>query len=296
MNNGPSIQIAIASGKGGTGKTLLATNMFYSLQQHGMSAILIDCDAEAPNDMLFFSGRIKKSVDVTQQVPVINERKCTFCERCHTYCHYHAIFILPPSRIIKVMEDLCHGCGACSVACKDGAITEKEISLGMVNQFAISSTSIVTESRVHPGVYAPVSVIKAAIREGRQQKNVILDAPPGTSCPFIHTVIQADFVILITEPTPFGLSDLKQSVGVLKGMNKPCGVVINRTGMGDEQVYTYLEEEGLPLLMEIPFKREIASTYAKGDLWAKTDTTFSEALYKMYQRISFRYGNRHHQR
>ncbi len=296
MTSGTSIRIAIASGKGGTGKTLLATNLFYSLQQHGMEAMLIDCDAEAPNAMLFFNGVLQKSYHVTQRVPVIDESKCTYCGRCHGYCHYHAIFILPPARVIKVMEDLCHGCGACSVACEDDAISEKETSLGVVSQFAISATSTITESRVHPGTYSPVSIIKAAIRKGKHQDNVILDAPPGTSCPFIHTVVQADFVILVTEPTPFGLSDLQQSVAVLKGMNKPCGVVINRTGMGDNEVYKYLEHDGLPLLMELPFNRQIASAYAKGDLWAKTDTTFSESLYKLYQRIVFGYGDRHHQR
>lgn len=291
MSSNTSVRIAIASGKGGTGKTLFATNLFYSLQQHGREATLIDCDAEGPNDMLFFSGKLQITHDVTQKVPVIDEEKCTYCGACHEYCNYHAIFILPTARIIKVLDDLCHGCGACSVACQYEAISEKETSLGLVNQFAISASSTIIESRMHTGVYSPVAVIKAAIRAGSHQQQVIMDAPPGTSCPFIHTAVDADYVILVTEPTPFGLSDLRQSVAVLKSMNKPCGVVVNRADMGDRQVYSYLEDEGLPLLMEIPFSREIAATYSRGKLWAGINTAFNEDLYQLYQHILFRYGN-----
>lgn len=296
MSLGETIQIAIASGKGGTGKTLLSTNLFYSLQQHGMDAMLVDCDAESPNCMLFFNGALKRSYHVTQHVPVIDESRCTYCGKCHEYCHYHAIFILPSARVIQVIEDLCHGCGACSVACEDDAITEKETSLGMVSQYAVDNATTITESRIHPGVYSPVSLIKAAIREAKDQQHVILDAPPGTSCPFIHTVAKADFVVLVTEPTPFGLSDLQQSVAVLQGMNKPCGVVINRAGMGNDEVYKYHTQECLPLLMEIPFSREIAATNARGAIWAKSNGEFNEKLFQLFQRILFRYGNRHHQR
>ena len=296
MTSDATIHIAVASGKGGTGKSLLATNLFYSLQQHGMDAMLVDCDAEAPNCMLFFNGVLKRSYHVTQRVPVIDESKCTYCGKCQEYCHYHAIFILPPVRVIQVIDDLCHGCGACSVACEDNAITEKDTSLGMVTQYAIKDTTTIIESRMHPGVYSPVSLIKAAIQEAKGRQHVILDAPPGTSCPFIHTVARANFVVLITEPTPFGLSDLKQSVAVLQSMNKPCGVVINRAGMGNEEVYKYLTQESLPLLMEIPFSREIAATNARGALWAKSDSEFKEKLLQLFQRILFRHGNRHHQR
>ncbi len=296
MTSDATIHIAVASGKGGTGKSLLATNLFYSLQQHGMDAMLVDCDAEAPNCMLFFNGVLKRSYHVTQRVPVIDESKCTYCGKCQEYCHYHAIFILPPVRVIQVIDDLCHGCGACSVACEDNAITEKDTSLGMVTQYAIKDTTTIIESRMHPGVYSPVSLIKAAIQEAKGRQHVILDAPPGTSCPFIHTVARANFVVLITEPTPFGLSDLKQSVAVLQSMNKPCGVVINRAGMGNEEVYKYLTQESLPLLMEIPFSREIAATNARGTLWAKSDSEFKEKLLQLFQRILFRHGNRHHQR
>ncbi len=163
MTSNTNYKIAIASGKGGTGKTLVSTSLFYSLQQNGVPVTLIDCDAEEPNDMVFFNGQCTKTIDVTQLVPVIDENKCTYCGRCHDYCAYNAIFIIPPSKIIKVMEDLCHGCGACSVACNDGAITEKVVSLGEIKYHPITSNSQVVEARVHVGVYSPVSVIKKSI-------------------------------------------------------------------------------------------------------------------------------------
>lgn len=127
MINSKSIRIAIASGKGGTGKTLISTNLFHTLKEQDIAVTLVDCDAEEPNDMVFFDGKAINEIDVTQRVPVIDESKCTFCGKCHDYCSYKAIFILPPSKIIKVMEDLCHGCGACTVACEYDAITEKDV-------------------------------------------------------------------------------------------------------------------------------------------------------------------------
>ncbi|MFP4557074.1 MAG: P-loop NTPase [Bacteroidales bacterium] len=285
MINGQSIRIAIASGKGGTGKTLISTSLFYALQHQNVPVTLVDCDAEEPNDMVFFSGDKEKTTNVTQLVPIIDENKCTYCGKCHDYCSYKAIFIIPPSKIIKVMEDLCHGCGACSVACEFGAITEKEVSLGEVNSYAITQHSKIIESRIRVGVYSPVSVIKAAIKETGKTNVILMDSPPGTSCPFIQTVNHADYVILVTEPTPFGLSDLKQSVDTLKTMGKPCGVIINRAGMGDNEVYKYLKDNAIPLLLEIPFDREIASIYSKGNLVAKEKPELQEQLHAVFNEI-----------
>ncbi len=285
MINGQSIRIAIASGKGGTGKTLISTSLFYTLHQQNIPVTLVDCDAEEPNDMVFFSGDTEKTTNVTQLVPVINENKCTYCGKCHDYCSYKAIFIIPPSKIIKVMEDLCHGCGACSVACEFGAITEKEVSLGEVNSYSITEHAKIIESRIRVGVYSPVSVIKAAIDEAENTNVILMDSPPGTSCPFIQTVNHADYVILVTEPTPFGLSDLKQSVETLKTMSIPCGVIINRAGMGDNEVYKYLEDNSIPLLMEIPFDREIASIYSKGNIVARGKPELQEQLHAVFNEI-----------
>ncbi|MDY0098099.1 MAG: ATP-binding protein [Bacteroidales bacterium] len=286
------IKIAIASGKGGTGKTLVATNIFNGLIKKKYDSVLIDCDAEAPNAAVFFEKEHIESVEITQLIPVIDTKACTYCGKCYEYCNYNAIFILPPVRIINVIEDLCHGCGACSVACKDGAITEKPTSLGKVNIYSTNKGHLLIEARMNIGVMSPVPVIKAAIKQIKNFDGiVILDSPPGTSCPFIQTVSQSDYVILVTEPTPFGLSDLKQSVETLKTINKPCGVIINRTGMGDNKVMDYIKSENIPLLMEIPFKQEIAEIYAGGKLVTDNDELLEKQLLAMINKINENYGD-----
>ena len=280
------MKIAIASGKGGTGKTFVATNIFYTLLKNNYKAMLVDCDAEAPNSVAFFETKLVNESEVTQLVPVINTDSCTFCGKCHEYCNYNAIFILPPMKIIKVIEDLCHGCGACSVACKTGAISEKPVSLGKVTLYSTDGLPSILEARMNPGVMSPVPVIKEAIKQIDNNCDfVILDAPPGTSCPFIQTAAAADYVILVTEPTPFGLSDLKQSVETLKTIDKPCGVIINRAGLGDNIVYNWLKENNIPLLMEIPFDREIASIYSQGRLLVDENINYRTQFLKLLETI-----------
>lgn len=286
-----SIKLAIASGKGGTGKTLVATNLFYLLQNRDCEVTLVDCDAEEPNAMLFFKGESINSIEVTQKNPVIESDKCTFCGKCQEYCSYNAIFILPSSKVINVFDDLCHGCGACWVACKEEAIGEKNVLLGSVNSFKTSEMGRIVEGRVRVGVLSSVPVIKKAIGEASNSDIVLFDSPPGTSCPFINTVSSADFVILVTEPTPFGLSDLKQSVETLKTMDKKCGVIINRAGIGNREIYSYLEKEQIPLLMEIPYDRGIATHYSNGELFVKHQKEWEERFMEMFNLIVESYGN-----
>lgn len=286
-----NIKIAIASGKGGTGKTLVSTNIFQALQDQNYQTTLVDCDAEEPNDMLFFEGKEEKSEDVIQKTPMIIEDNCTYCGKCHEYCNYNAIFILPPVKIIKVIEELCHGCGACSVACNDNAIIEKDVSLGIVRSFMLAENATIIEAKMRVGVFSPVPVIKDAIKMAGNNGIVLLDSPPGTSCPFIQTVAEADFVLLVTEPTPFGLSDLKQSIETLKSMDKKYGVIINRAGLGDNSCFEYLEEEGIPLLMEIPFSKSIASIYSNGELVVNQDEKWKEQFILVFHSIVEKYGN-----
>ncbi len=286
------MKIAIASGKGGTGKTFVATNIFHTLLQNNYRAMLVDCDAEAPNDIAFFNAEFINSNEVTQLVPVINTEICTFCGKCHEYCNYNAIFILPPMKIIKVIEDLCHGCGACSVACEFGAISEKPVSLGQVALYSLNKMPVLLEARTNVGVMSPVTVIKETIKQIDTKTDiVILDAPPGTSCPFIQTVASADYVILVTEPTPFGLSDLKQSVETLKIINKPCGVIINRAGLGNTKTEEYLDNENIQMLLEIPFSKKIAGLYSMGKIVAESDDIFSKQLLLVTEYINKNYGN-----
>ncbi len=290
------ITIAVASGKGGTGKTLFSTNLLSILQQQGKNICLVDCDAEEPNALGFLNGNLLSSTEVFQKVPVINEDRCTYCGKCHEYCSYNALFVVPPMRIIRVLEDLCHGCGACMLACDFDAIREKKVPLGTVRTYELEEQCALIESRMNVGVYSPVSIIKEAIRKAGAWDIVLLDSPPGTSCPFIQTVAQADFVILITEPTPFGLSDLKQSVDTLKSMYKPYSVVINRAGMGDDAIYQYLTEENIPLLLEIPFDKEIARYYSNGILFTQHLTSWAQRFSEAVQPIFENYGNCDHQR
>lgn len=285
------LKIAVASGKGGTGKTLISTNLFYALSHANHSLCLLDCDAEEPNDLGFFDVKFIEEIVVSQKVPVIDESKCTYCGKCHDYCAYNAIFILPKSKVIKVIDDLCHGCGACSVACRYGAISLKDVVLGKVSKHQAQNIGDIIESRVEVGVYSPVKVIKAGVKAARKYNIVILDSPPGTSCPFIHTVESADYVLLVTEPTPFGLSDLKQSVETLKTLKKEYGVIINRAGLGNRDVYDYLEEENIELLMEIPFDKEIAQLYSSGFLLAQHRPEFKNELEKMFDLICEQHGN-----
>ena len=260
------MRIAIASGKGGTGKTFVATNLFNVLSRRGDRVTLTDCDAEAPDDIIFFRSENISESEVTHQVPVINKDACTWCGRCSKWCNYNAIFYVPDAKIIEVIENLCHGCGACSFACNSGAITEKPVVLGTVTSFMTENGSPLIEARMQVNEMSPVRVIKEAVRQSGNEGVTLLDAPPGTSCPFVQTVDKADFVLLVTEPTPFGLSDLRQSVETLKTMNKSLGVIINRAGIGDNGVRNYLNEQHIPLLAEIDYDPEIAHAYSEGRL------------------------------
>jgi MinD superfamily P-loop ATPase len=291
------IKIAIASGKGGTGKTFIATNIFHILLQNNYASLLVDCDAEEPNAVAFFKAQLTGKKEVTQLIPVINTKTCIFCGKCHEFCNYNAIFILPQMKIIKVIDDLCHGCGACSFACKFEAISEKPVSLGQVTSYSLNGVESILEARMNIGVMSPVGVIKAAIKAIDNGADIaILDAPPGTSCPFIQTVAIADYVIIVTEPTPFGLSDLRQSVETLRKINKPCGVIINRADLGNNEVRTYLMQEKIPLLLEIQFKKEIAGLYSRGKIFSVSDSVFAEQLLQVVEKIIIKYGDSSHQR
>ncbi len=279
-------KIAVASGKGGTGKTFLSTNIFYALREQGIKVDLADCDAEAPNAAAFFHLKNTEIHTITQQVPIIDTNACIFCGLCYEYCNYGALFYLPAAGMIQVLDDLCHSCGACLVACKFDAITEKKVDIGEVTSFEVNGGRKLTEAKMRIGAMTPVPVIKAAIDlAGNNQEILILDAPPGTSCPFVHTVSAADYVILVTEPTPFGLSDLKQSVETLRQMKKPFGVVINRAGMGDNSVERYLQKEGIELLLEIPFDRQIASLYSNGLLVSQQRPELADSLINLVKKI-----------
>jgi MinD superfamily P-loop ATPase len=225
------MQIAVASGKGGTGKTTVSVNLYYFINKLWNTNVqLVDCDAEEPDDALFFKDRqLIKNKNVFQLIPEININRCTFCKKCMEWCEFNAITIVPNLRFAEVDTSMCHSCGACSAACYIKAITEKEIPLGEISTFNTGIGIGLTEGRLEIGSPMQTMLIKKLKKEVAVKECItILDSPPGTSCPVVETVSDADLVILVSEPTPFGLHDLKLTVEMQNQIKKPFGVIVNK--------------------------------------------------------------------
>ncbi len=262
-------RLAIASGKGGTGKTTVAVNLFHYFSNYYSHKLqLIDCDVEEPNDLLFFQDCEFDTEEIaTQLIPTIDIDKCTFCRKCVSFCEFNAIVVIPPVNFAEVNPSLCHSCGACVVACEDGAISEKPAEIGTIRNYTIGQKGVLTEGRLKIGSAMQTMLIKKTKQHALMEVDVVIfDAPPGTSCPVVETVADADYVILVTEPTPFGLYDLKLTVEMLREIGKPFGVIINKSGIGDHKVRDFLSDQRIELLGELPFSREYASKYATGDI------------------------------
>jgi len=251
------MRIVVASGKGGTGKTTVAVNLALSVG----NVKLVDCDVEEPNCNLFLNLNLKKIEDVSIPVPVIDNEKCTGCGKCSKNCQYNAIVVLQNEA--TVFGELCHGCGLCSLLCPSNAITERERVIGIIESGNGKGIEFV-RGVLNIGEAMSTPLIRRLKEIVNDDGNMILDAPPGAACPVIETVSDADYCILVTEPTPFGLYDLRISVELCRKLGVPFGVIINRCDIGDSGVENFCNKEEIPILMKIPNDKKIAELYSRG--------------------------------
>jgi len=273
------MRIVVASGKGGTGKTTVATSLALAA---GESVRFLDCDVEAPNAALFLAPQLEERKEVGILLPVVDETICTHCGKCAEICEYHAIAVIGKKTL--VFPELCHGCGSCTLNCPEKAISERLDVMGVLESGPTASGISFAQGVMNVGEPMAVPIIRelkkwprvgldtaenhrlpfGQLRASLDQQFEIRDAPPGASCPVVETMRGSDFVLLVTEPTPFGLHDLKQVAEIARELGIPAGVVVNRDGIGDNAVEAYCAEAGLPILMRIPMERRFAEAIAQG--------------------------------
>jgi MinD superfamily P-loop ATPase len=273
------MKICVASGKGGTGKTTVATNLALSIDE---PVQLIDCDVEEPNAHLLLHPELEKTEPVYTEIPLINRALCTNCSACSQFCQFHAIFTTAEK--ILIFPELCHSCGGCAKVCPSKAITWEKYKIGTLHFSTVDDIELIY-GELEIGKPMSVPIIKAAKKYMCQNGLIILDSPPGTSCPFVETVRGSDFCILVTEPTPFGLHDLKIAVEVLQRINVPFGVVVNRAGIGNAELYDYCKKEKITILLEIPYQRRIAELYSQGMPFSLELPEWPEKFQTLYKKI-----------
>jgi MinD superfamily P-loop ATPase len=274
--------ITVASGKGGTGKTTVATNLAVSIADQ-LPLHFLDCDVEQPNAHLFLRPEMAHSGPATTPVPTVDQEKCTFCGKCSEICRFKAIAVLAGTTVLTFPE-MCHSCGGCMAVCPENAVTETTRELGTLEKGRCGNMAF-THGRLRVGeAMAPPMIrqVRASVEPGR---TVIIDAPPGTSCPVISAMKGTDFILLVTEPTPFGLHDLKLAVGAVKILGIPAGLVINRSDLGDDAVETYAADAGLPVLMTLPFDRKIAEAYSRGEMIVAAMPEWRDRFLHLYSQI-----------
>jgi len=280
-----SVNIAVASGKGGTGKTTIATSLALSLVAQGQAVSFLDCDVEAPNAHLFLHPEFQHNQDVNRLIPQVDAEKCTGCGRCAEVCQFHAIVVLGGKTL--VFPELCHGCGSCTLECPEKVITETPEKLGILEAGHTAGGIAFARGLLDVGEPMAVPVIHQLKTWRPPQPSVISiwDSPPGTSCPVVESIRGADTLLLVTEPTPFGLHDLKLAAQLGSELEIPAGVVINRDGVGDTQVNDFCQQYGFPILMRIPLEREIGAGIAQGKTLVEIQPEYQDDFQQMYVQI-----------
>jgi MinD superfamily P-loop ATPase len=280
-----NVHIAVASGKGGTGKTTVATNLAVTLARTGEKVAYLDADVEEPNGHIFIRPDIEQELSVDVLVPEVKLDACSFCGICAEVCRFRAIAVLRDN--VLVFPELCHSCGGCELLCPVSAIAEIPRSIGTVRRGSGQGVVFV-EGRLNVGEAMAPPVTRAAKEIIPKMPLVVIDAPPGTSCCAMEAVKGSDFVVLVTEPTPFGLNDLELTVGMVRQLGLPFGVVINRSDGSDNAVEEYCGREAIDLLLRIPDARDIAEAYSKGELVATIHREYATRMTELHRSITER--------
>jgi MinD superfamily P-loop ATPase len=276
------MKVAIASGKGGTGKTMVSASLA-AVWDRPVTAV--DLDVEEPNLHLFLKPQIIGLRDALMEVPSVDEQKCTYCRACSELCQFKAISVF--GQVVLVFPEMCHGCGGCMAVCPAKAISVGQRTLGEI-EWGLSGSTAFLSGRLRVGEAMSPPLIRQVLTELRSadffdpRADVLMDAPPGVSCPAVNAVIDSDIIVLVTEPTPFGVFDLRLACQAFEPLGKPMGVVVNRAGLGDGEVYRFCQAHGLPVFAQIPYQRAIAEAYAEGRIIARC----CEQMHDLFVRLA----------